>query len=50
MFAAPGYAWTTAEGGAVMNTYVHLYLSNSVSIERDELPSHELTWLAGAIS
>lgn len=50
MFAAPGYAWTTAEGGAVMNTYVHLYLSNSVSIERDELPSHELTWLVGAIS
>lgn len=50
MFAAPGYAWTTAEGEAVMNTYVHLYLSNSVSTERDKLPSHELTWLVGAIS
>lgn len=38
MFAAPGYAWTTAEGGAVMNPYVHLYLSSSVSTDRDELP------------
>lgn len=50
MFAAPGYAWTTAEGEAVKNSYVHLCLSSSVSADRDELPPCELSWLVGVIS
>lgn len=50
MFAAPGYAWTPAEGEAVMNPYVHLYLSSSVSTKRDELHPCELSWLVGVTS
>lgn len=50
MFAAPGYAWTAAEGGAVMDTRVHLYLSSTGSVDRDELPPRALSWLVGAIS
>lgn len=50
MFAAPGYAWTTAEGEAVMSTYLHLYLSSTVSTDRDQLPPHALSWLVGVIS
>lgn len=45
--SSPGYAWTTAEGEAVMNTYVHLCLSSSISTDRDELPPCELSWLVG---
>lgn len=46
MFAAPGYAWTTAEGEAVKNTCAFIF----VSVDRDELPPHESSWLVGVIS